>query len=96
MLNRTFAKKDLIRVLKKKTGFSHNFLEKIVKDLINIIILNLKNGKLNLKNLGSFKLINKKERIGRNPKTKKEHVIKSRKSITFIPSLNLKRYFIEN
>ena len=30
---------------------------------------------LNLKNIGTFKIINKKERIGRNPKTKEEFYI---------------------
>ena len=43
-------------------------------------------GQLNLKNLGSFELIHKEERIGRNPKTMKEFKVSSRKSIRFIPS----------
>ena len=44
---------------------------------------------LNLKNIGSFSLISKKERIGRNPKTKKEYVISERKSVSFKPSKSL-------
>ena len=35
--------------------------------------------KLNLKNFGSFKILKKKERLGRNPKTKEEFIISARK-----------------
>ena len=50
----------------------------------------IKDNDLNLKNLGSFKIINKKERVGRNPKTKEEFLIKPRKSISFTASKNFK------
>ena len=39
-----------------------------------------------LKNFGTFKILNKNERIGRNPKTKEIHIIKKRKTISFVPS----------
>ena len=54
--------------------------------MIDVIIDNTKNGNLNLKNLGSFKIVHKKERMGRNPKTKEAFLISSRKSISFTPS----------
>ena len=44
---------------------------------------------LNLKNVGSFKLIKKRERLGRNPKTGKEFLITSRKSIKFVTSTKI-------
>ena len=49
----------------------------------------IKNNDLVLKNIGSFKLSKKNERIGRNPKTKEEFLISGRKSIRFIVSKNL-------
>ena len=52
----------------------------------NILIQNLHEEKLILKNLGVFKIIKKKRRIGRNPKTKEEFIINARKSLTFLPS----------
>jgi integration host factor subunit alpha len=58
----------------------------LVNDLINIIIDNIKKGDFILKNIGSFKIKDKKERIGRNPKTGKEFIISSRRSISFTPS----------
>lgn len=86
MFDKNIKKENLIKSLSKKTGFSLNFSKKLINDLIDIILDNTKNGNFNLKNLGSFKIMYKKERIGRNPKTKEEFLISSRKSINFTPS----------
>ena len=86
MLNKKIIKNDIIETLCKKTGYSQAFSKKIIDDLIVVLINNIKFGKLTLKNIGSFKIINKKERIGRNPKTKEQFIISARKTISFIPS----------
>ena len=85
MLNKKL-KKDLIKDITFKTGLSSNVSKKIFNDLVNILIQNIKKGSLVLKNIGSFKIIEKKERIGRNPKTKKEFIISARKTVSFTPS----------
>tara|TARA_B100000886_G_scaffold236109_1_gene165316 strand:- start:8485 stop:8781 length:297 start_codon:yes stop_codon:yes gene_type:complete len=77
---------DLINIISNKTGLSQNLSKKILSDLIEILNYNISNGHLSLKNIGTFKLLSKKERIGRNPKTKKEHLISARKVVKFIPS----------
>ena len=79
-------KDDLIIRLSKKTGFSNKFSKKLVDDFLNVIAINIKTNRCVLKNLGTFKLINKKERLGRNPKTKKEYLISERKVVSFIVS----------
>ena len=81
---------NFIKDLSIKTGFSENYSKKLINDLIIVIINIIKTGSFNFKNVGSFKLILKKKRIGRNPKTKEEYFIKSRKSISFTSSKNLK------
>ena len=85
MLNKKL-KKDLIKDITFKTGLSSNVSKKIFNDLVNILIQNIKKGSLVLKNVGSFKIIEKKERIGRNPKTKEEFIISARKTVSFTPS----------
>ena len=85
MLNKKI-KKDLIKDITFKTGLSSNVSKKIFNDLVNILIQNIKKGSLVLKNVGSFKIIEKKERIGRNPKTKEEFIISARKTVSFTPS----------
>ena len=85
-------KEDIIKELSTRTGFSSNLSKRIINDLVEILVQELKTGHLNLKNLGSFKIIQKKERMGRNPKTKKEYLISSRKSISFTTSKNIVDY----
>jgi len=83
---KNLKKLDIIKNLSDNTGFSLNFSKKLIDDLIKILSINIKTDNLKLKNIGTFKLLNKKERIGRNPKTKKEFIISARKSISFSPS----------
>ena len=86
MPKKNIKKKDIIKALGNKTGFSSNLSKQIINDLVEILIKNIKNNNFNLKNIGSFKILNKKERIGRNPKTKEQFLISSRRSISFKPS----------
>ena len=73
-------------------GFSSKYSQKLLDNLIYVIKEKIKKKKVTIKNIGTFKLLNKKERIGRNPKTGKQFLIKSRKVISFIPSKNLNTY----
>ena len=94
MVNKNnFTNFDIIKNLSNKTGFSINFSKKLVNEFINILIENIKKNELNLKNFGSFKLIKKKERVGRNPKTKEEFIISSRKSLIFTASKKILKFF---
>jgi integration host factor subunit alpha len=90
VVNNNLKKKDLAKNLSLKTGFSLSFSQKLVDDLVSIIINDIKYGNLKLKNIGSFKLLFKKERKGRNPKTREEFLISKRKIISFIVSKNIK------
>ena len=77
---------DLIKRLSKKTGYSKNYSKKLLEDFLKILTDQIVLGDFNLKNVGVFKIIHKNERIGRNPKTKKEYIISSRKAVIFNPS----------
>ena len=69
--------------------------KKLINNLLNIMCEQLKKNNLIIKNIGSFKLIEKKERIGRNPKTSEAFIICKRKSISFLSSKNLTNYLNE-
>ena len=86
MNKNNFVKKDIINSLSEKTGFSFNLSKKLINDFINILTTSIKNDDLILKNIGTFKILKKKERLGRNPKTKEEFIISSRKSLSFTAS----------
>ena len=89
MSNNNLKRIDLAKTLSKKKGFSKLLSKELIDSLISILIINIKKKNLNLKNIGTFKIINKNERIGRNPKTKKIYTISSRKSISFLASKKL-------
>ena len=83
---KNITKLNLSKKILTQIGFSNIYSNTITNDLIFIIkkFVNKKN--LNIKNFGTFKILKKKDRIGRNPKTKKEYKIKSRRSLTFSAS----------
>ncbi len=81
MSKKNLTKLEISNQISLKKGFSISLSKKLTEDLISIIITNIKIGNFILKNIGSFKLLDKKERIGRNPKTREEFLIKSRRSI---------------
>ena len=55
--------------------------------------MNIKKGDFNLKNIGTFKLIEKKEREGRNPMTGERFIISERKTVVFNSSKNMNKKF---
>ena len=85
-----FTKSDISKQITSKIGVSHRYSEQITQDLIEIIKSLVKTKDLNIKNFGTFKILKKKERIGRNPKTKKNYKINARKSISFLISKRIK------
>ncbi len=91
MTKKNITKIEITKILSQRTGLSSLYSKKILNDLIQIIIKQVKDNNLILKNIGTFKIINKNERIGRNPKTKEQFLIKKRKSISFISSKNLEK-----
>ena len=92
MINKNFTRKDLSNKIFKNLGFSKNVSSKIVDDFFEILILEIiKSNKIKISSFGTFSVLNKKERIGRNPKTKIEYQIKARKVVTFSPSYTVKK-----
>ncbi len=89
MNKNNLTKNEIIKNLSIKTGFSEQLSKEIITNLLNILIPIIKNDGLKLKGIGSFKVIKKKKRIGRNPKTKEEHIISARNSVSFIASKKL-------
>ena len=91
MAKKNFTRKNLSNKIYQKIGFSKNLSLKIIDDFFETIIQELiKSNSIKISSFGSFKVANKKERIGRNPKTKVEARIMPRKVVKFKPSSLLK------
>ena len=92
MTKNNFTRKNLIRKIYQNVCFSKNFSSKIIdnffESLISALIIS---NKIKISSFGTFKVINKRERIGRNPKTKIEAKIASRKVVKFKPSSFVKK-----
>ena len=92
MVKKNFTRKDLSNNIFKEVGFSKNFSSLIVDDFFETLIQYLiKTGKVKISSFGTFEVISKKERIGRNPKTKVEAKINSRRVVKFKPSSIFKK-----
>ena len=91
MISNNVTKIDFSKNISDKTGFPISFSKKIVDDLIIIYNEMIRDNNLVLKNIGTFKLSTKKQRIGRNPKTKEEFLVSKRKSVRFVVSKNLSK-----
>ena len=94
MLKKNFTRKNLSNKVHQNLGFSKNFSSLIIDDFFEILVTELiKNRKVKISSFGTFKVLEKKERIGRNPKTKIEAKISARKIVSFKPSISIKSKF---
>ena len=87
------TKKDLVNSIYMQLGFSKQISENLLEDFLSTIIYNIKKEKkLKLSKFGTFTIIKKKSRIGRNPKTKESKIISSRNVVLFKPSKEFKDF----
>ena len=70
-------------------GIAYSAVYKKIDKILEIWTKEMVRSDLYINNIGSFKIKKKNERIGRNPKTQEEHLIKQRKVISFKKSNKL-------
>tara|TARA_Y100000816_G_C25861083_1_gene449599 strand:- start:411 stop:704 length:294 start_codon:yes stop_codon:yes gene_type:complete len=91
------TKKEIINSIYMQIGFSKKISENLLEDVLEIILTNIiKNQKVKISKFGTFTLRKKKQRIGRNPKTKEKKIISERNVILFKPSKDFKSYINKN
>jgi len=91
------TKKDIIKSIYLQIGLSKKIIDLFLEDIIKILSNNIKeNKKVKISSFGTFVVRNKKNRIGRNPKTKEEKKISERNVLLFKPSKELKKYINNN
>jgi integration host factor subunit alpha len=86
-MSNNVTRQDLYDLTYKELGISKNECIKFVDLVFESILQNFEEGnKVKISLFGSFDIKDKKARIGRNPKTKEEKEISSRRVVTFKPS----------
>ena len=96
-MKKNFTRNKLAERINVKLGYSKQESKEFISVFLNYIKKNI-NQKKNIKisKLASFKVIVKKERIGRNPKTGQEAIISERKVVSCKFSKNLKNKINKN
>ena len=91
MLKKNLTRRILYNKVHQSLGFSKNFSSTIIDDFFESLITELiRTNKIKISSFGTFEVVNKNERIGRNPKTKEKAKILARKIIKFTPSISVK------
>ena len=87
---KNLTKEILAENINRQFGLTKSFSEKLINSLLFHLTNIVKTDKiLKIKNFGTFRILNKKERIGRNPKSKEKFVISKRSVIVFKTSKSL-------
>ena len=83
----TLTRADLAEMLNRQIGLSKAESASIVESVLGHICESLENGEqVKISGFGTFCLRDKRERVGRNPKTGVEVPIAPRRVLTFRPS----------
>ena len=87
--NSNSTKKSISKKINLKTGLPISYTNEITDDLISILKISIKDKGLHIKNFARFKILDKNQRVGRNPKNNKIYKISARKSLSFIAAKKL-------
>ena len=91
------TKKDIINSIYMQIGFSKKISEALLEDIFELILINIiKHKKVKIAKFGTFILRKKKQRMGRNPKTKESKIISERNVILFKASRDFKEFINKN
>lgn len=84
-------KEDITKRLAAEFKLEENVAAQIVDCIIDSMMNVIKqDGRLELREFGVFKIKQRKARIGRNPKDKKEYPIPAKKTVTFKSGKDIK------
>ena len=89
MSQNKITRENLATQLSEEFGIAYTIAYQKIDLILNLWTNSLISSDLNISSLGSFKINQKSSRLGRNPKTKEEFIIKSRRVVSFKKSKNL-------
>jgi len=91
MNSETITREEISGSIAEKIRIPHNHGGRVLKKILEIMLEGLaKDGQLKLTSFGSFVILHKNKRVGRNPKTGQDVMITPRKSVSFRASDKLR------
>lgn len=86
------TKKEIIKNISNKYGLPNKYAEIFLNNILDILLHAFKaNEEVKIKNFGTFKILKKSKRMGRNPKNNDSFQINSRNVVSFNASNYLKK-----
>ncbi len=85
-------KKDIIKKVAENTGMTQKDVTVIVDTFVDAVMDSVKNGKVSISGFGTFEVVERAARMGRNPKTGMEIEIPASKSPKFKPAKAFKDF----
>ncbi len=93
-MKKTWTRNDLIEAISDSVGLSLSESSDVIENIFEFILSELESGEdVKISSFGTFAVKHKNSRIGRNPKTGVEVLIKSRDVVSFNSSNVLKSKF---
>ena len=86
----SLKKSDIAKNISSKVSISESASKELVSSFIDIIKLKSNEADVKVANFGTFANKVTPQRVGRNPKTGKEHIISERVKLNFIVSNKVK------
>ena len=86
----SLKKSDITKNISSKVSISESVSKELVSSFIDIIKLKSNEADVKVANFGTFTNKVTPQRVGRNPKTGKEHIISERVKLNFIVSNKVK------
>ncbi len=84
------TKADIVDVISANTGISKIKTEVVVKGFLETVIESMKKGEtIELRGFGSFKVVERAQRVARNPKTNQEVTVPAQR----VPVLKISKEF---
>ena len=91
-MSKTITRLDLVNHLNEKLGLNKVESRELVEAFFNEIKKSLiNNEEVKISGFGNFKILNKKESPGRNPKTGEPAIISARRVVTFKAGQKLRK-----
>lgn len=85
-------KKDIIKKVAENTGMTQKDVTVIVDTFVDAVMDSIKDGKVSISGFGTFEVVERVARMGRNPKTGMEIEIPASKSPKFKPAKAFKDF----
>jgi nucleoid DNA-binding protein len=90
------TKADIVGIVADGTGLTKLETAAVIDGFLATVTYALKNGqRVNLRGFGNFKVVERKARTARNPRTRELIQIPQRKAPVFKPSKEFKNYIAE-